>query len=348
MNLRRLLYTVGTLALTGGLLYWFLAKADLRQVAREASKASLGFLALAVVAELASVLLRAYRWRVMLRTVREGIPFAPLLRATVVGFAITGVVPGRVGEVARPYFLARWMGLPFTPLLASVVLERGMDLVALVLLWAGFLLFGRADVAEAGASLLPLFDGLTYGVLAAFAAGGAFLWWLIPHRDAFERRVESHPRLLKRKWLHKAVHLLLAFAQGLGTFRRKRDIASVLGLSLATWGVLALACWAILEALHIDLPWSAGVLLIVFVALGASIPTPGGVGGVHKLIQYALVTFYAVGGDRAVAAGILGHAAMFFPAILWGFLYLAAGKVHLGEIREEMREARSVHLVPDE
>jgi hypothetical protein len=59
----------------------------------------------------------------------------------------------------------------------------------------------------------------------------------------------------------------------------------------------------------------------------------------------ALVTFYAVGQDRAVAVGIVGHAVMFFPGILWGLLYLATGKVHLRELKEEMAVAKSASLV---
>jgi hypothetical protein len=55
---------------------------------------------------------------------------------------------------------------------------------------------------------------------------------------------------------------------------------------------------------------------------------------VHAAIQLALVKFYDVPEDMGVTAGILGHAVMFFPGILWGLLYLAFGRVRFTELRQ--------------
>ena len=117
-----------SLALTALLLYLFLWKADLRRVFREASEVHLGWLGLAVGFEVVSVYVRAMRWRLMLQTVRPKIPLSSLVEATVVSFTLSGVMPGRLGEVGRPFLLARRESLPFGSLLASVVLERGLDL----------------------------------------------------------------------------------------------------------------------------------------------------------------------------------------------------------------------------
>lgn len=337
--------TVFTLLLTGGLLYWFLGSADLSRVFKEAAGASPGFIGLAVAGEITSILLKAYRMRLMLRPIRERAPFGPLLKATVVSFAMTGVLPGRVGELAKPFFLARWLSLPFSPLLAAALLERGMDLVALVLLWVVFVFWGRSDVAPSGAAHFPLFDAFTGFVLAGFVLLGFALAWLAPRRKVFQRGIRYSGRMKRHPWLAKILSALLQFSEGLGMFRRKRDIAAVVGCSLATWGVLVVTTWAVVEAFHIHIPLSGGIVLLLLVSIGAGVPTPGGVGGVHKALYFGLVTFYAVGEDQAVAVGIVGHAAMFFPGILWGLLYLAAGKVHLRDLREEMQEAGSTSLV---
>jgi glycosyltransferase 2 family protein len=347
MRVRKALGTALTLLLTGVLLGWFLQKADLRRVLSDASEASVPYLALAVAGEVISILLKALRLGLMLRPLRPRISFGPLLKATVVSFTLSGILPGRVGEVAKPFLLSRWLSLPFTPLLATAILERGMDLVAMVLLWVGFIAWGRAHVAPSGAEYLPYMDWITYLVLAAFVAGAAFLWWLAPRRRVFERGIPTSDRMRAHPWLAKALVAVLQFSKGLGMFQRKRDILAVVGCSLATWGILVVTSWAVVAALHIHLPFTAGILILVFVNLGAGIPTPGGIGGVHKLFYFALVTFYAVGEDQAVAAGIVGHAAMFFPGILWGLLYLAAGKVHLRELKEEIAVAKSAELVDD-
>ena len=55
------------------------------------------------------------------------------------------------------------------------------------------------------------------------------------------------------------------------------------------------------------------------------------------------MTFYGVSEDTGVTAGILGHAVMFFPGILWGLGYFALGRVHFREIRTVARERESLN-----
>jgi len=330
---RWLTWTV-SLALTAGLLYLFLRKAHLAKVLEEAREASVPFILLALGLEVLSVFLRAYRWRYMMRAVKSGIPFAPVLKATVLSFTLSGFIPGRVGEVAKPYFLSRWQKLPFTPLLASAVLERGMDLIALVILWLGFILFGTAGVAPDADPYMEIFSKISYVFLGAALPVGLFLFWLVPRRRVLDRIARRSARLARSPLLLRAFRLVLRFAGGLGTFQRKRDILAVFLMSLAIWLLIGGSCWAIIQALALELPLGASILLLMFVSFGAAIPTPGGVGSVHAAIQLALVKFYEVPEDMGVTAGILGHAVMFFPGILWGLLYVAFGRVRFTELKQ--------------
>lgn len=334
MKRRTWITWIVSLILTGGLLYLFLRNADLAHVLKEAEDASVPYLLLALGLEIVSVFLRAWRWRFMLRPVKTDIPFAPVLKATVVSFTLTGFIPGRVGEVAKPYFLSRWQKLPFTPLLGSVVLERGMDLIALVLMWLGFIFFGTAGVSPDGQPYMEIFSKISYVFLGAALPAGVFLFWLAPRRRVLDRVARRSQRLARYPIVQKIFITILKFAGGLGTFRRKRDIATVLFMSLLIWLLIGGSCWAIIKALGLDLPTGASILLLMFVSFGAAVPTPGGVGSVHKAIQIALVTFYGVPEDMGVTAGILGHAVMFFPGILWGLLYLAFGRVRFTELRQ--------------
>lgn len=330
---RAVLWTL-SLLLTGVLLYLFLRRADLRSVLRHAAGASLPLLGFAILMEVVSVWIRALRWRIMLAGVRERLPLLSLLKATVVSFTLSGVVPGRLGEVGKPFLLARWHGLPFTQVLASTLLERGMDLMALAVLWLGYLLLPAEEFSAEAVSLLAFFTRVSWVLFALAVPAGLFLLWLLPRRKVLDRMARRSSRLARFPWLLKVVRTLLAFTGGLSTFQRKRTILTVTFLSVLIWVVIAGAAWAFLKALDLHLPPSAAVLLLMFVSFGAAIPTPGGVGGVHKAIQLCLTLFYGLSEDQAVAAGILGHAVMFFPGILWGLGYLVAGRVSLEELRE--------------
>ena len=109
-------------------------------------------------------------------------------------------------------------------------------------------------------------------------------------------------------------------------------IALLILVSVVAWGCIGFTCYAAPKAVRIGLPASSSLLILTLVCIGASLPTPGGVGGVHKAIHIALVVFYGLSEDNAVSAAILGHAVMFLPCVLWGGLYLVTGRIHFREV----------------
>ncbi len=241
--------------------------------------------------------------------------------------------------MVKPYLLARWEKLSFTASLASSLLERGMDLFALVLIWFVFVLSHPGEISPEAQGALEILNRVSYFLMGMAVPVGLFTWWLAPRHRILDRWASRSPRFRRYPIFLKILRVFFKFAAGLEGFRRKRTIVYVTLLSVAAWGAVVLAAWALLRALGLHLPWSAGVVLLMFITLGAAVPTPGGVGGVHKAISWCLVLFYAVDEDKAVTAGILGHAVMFFPAILWGIFYFLLGRVRLGEIRQAAQES---------
>jgi len=342
-GLRRVLVWGGSLALTALLLWLFLRGADLARVAQEAREANPGWLLAALGMELLSVPLRTYRWGLLLRpSAGRPVHFGSLLKAFVVSFSITGLVPGRFGEVAKPFLLARWEGLSFASVTGASILDRALDLFALILLWLTFVLFGEQGVAADAAGLLRAFDRVSYLALALLVPLGLFLWWLAPRRRVLDRWVKRHPRLQAYPFVRRVLGLLFQFASGLESFRHKRTILYLTALSVASWCLVAGAIWAIFRALGLDLPWGASVVALMAISAGAAVPTPGGVGGVHKVLALALAAFYAVDADTTVAAGLVVHALLFVPATLWGLGYFLLGRVHLQEVRQAAQEGRGL------
>ena len=89
-------------------------------------------IALAVGAFGVMYTLQAARWRVVART--PSVPLRTLGGMVVGGIAVNNVLPGRIGDVLR----ARWLGLrarlTFGRALATVVLDRAGDVIALTVL----------------------------------------------------------------------------------------------------------------------------------------------------------------------------------------------------------------------
>ena len=63
--------------------------------------------------------------------------FRNAFRTTIIGFTATFLLPARVGEVLRPYLLARQEGFTAPATFATVVIERLLDVTAVLLLFAG-------------------------------------------------------------------------------------------------------------------------------------------------------------------------------------------------------------------
>src|SRR5258708_28332979 len=144
MTIRTGLVTLLAIALFA----WFLSRANLSAVANEIAHARIGLIVWSVIIAAVMPIVRAIGWRYLLDPIGPT-RFGPVLRATILGFAALAILPARAGDVLRPYFVARSEGLNAASVFATVVMERALDLVAVLTLLASFVwLFG-------GRAILP-------------------------------------------------------------------------------------------------------------------------------------------------------------------------------------------------
>src|SRR4051812_25025245 len=92
--------------LTIGIVWLFARSLDVSLVWRHIRSAHPALLAGAVAATIATYLVRAWRWQVLLRPIGRA-RFASAFRVTVIGFTATFLLPGRPGEILRPLLIAR-------------------------------------------------------------------------------------------------------------------------------------------------------------------------------------------------------------------------------------------------
>ncbi|MEQ8821091.1 MAG: lysylphosphatidylglycerol synthase transmembrane domain-containing protein [Sumerlaeia bacterium] len=119
---------------------------------------------------------RVWRWQLLLAP-KQKVPFYPAYQSLMVGFGLNSVVPGRAGEAARPLALRRSAGVPFPAGLSTVFVERVLDSLTLLGLFAlaPLLLQFDSDFSKDydATMTLPL-RWLLLG-LGVLAAGGLFL-----------------------------------------------------------------------------------------------------------------------------------------------------------------------------
>ena len=276
---------------------------------------------------------RAWRWGDILAPLGR-VGHADLLSATVVGYAASLVVP-RSGELLRPWLISRRHPIRTSAGFATIIIERLVDLVTVLVLLALCLLVLPAPASQLeGASMELLKIG---AATAAIAAAGILAFLLALHSKA-EQMVGGLERLFARapRWLAEPLaQLLRTFSAGLVSLRAPYPHLAKIGLqSLAVWLLTALAFHLNHMAFAIDLPFHATFVLIAFLTVGEAIPTPGLVGGFHAFYLLALSGIYGIDATIAVAAGITAHALTNLPVLAAGCALLGREGLSLGRAIE--------------
>jgi uncharacterized protein (TIRG00374 family) len=318
--------------LTIGLFAWFVRDADPAGVWMHVRRARLDMLVLAGVCVAATYWSRTVRWQQLLTPVGPT-RFRTAFRATVIGFAALGVLPARAGDVLRPYLLARQEGLSASATMATVVMERVVDLLVVLMLMAVYV-YGFTDDATLPAHLRrPLEVSAAVGGIAAVSLM-CLLWVMASHPERIGRTVLLTSRFLPHHLADRLARLASTFSTGLAVVREPKTLALAVAWSFAVWIFGSAEAWAVTRAFAIDMPFAGSFLLQAFLVLGIAVPTPGGVGSFHEAYRWCVVTIFHAPNDRAVAAAIVLHALSFGPVILLGALFMAQDGLSVGRLKE--------------
>ena len=303
------------LLVTVALIALFLRQADLSAVWQELTHAHPGGVLLALLASVSTFIFRTFRWQYLLLPGGH-VPFAPALRATIIGFGANAMLPGRVGEVLRPYLLARKANLDPTATFATIVLERALDIITLLLLFAlsVALLDGRFAVSDGQMLRTVQFGGLM--AAGAALAGLALAFVFAGHAERVSVVAGRLTRRLPPRVGRVVLKVIAAFGQGFAVLRSPGALALAFVWSVAVWLSIALTTWAMARAFGLALPFPGTFTVLMFMAVGVSVPTPGAVGAFHESVRLALTSLYAADNDRAVAYAVALHALSFIPVSL--------------------------------
>jgi len=260
---------------------------------------------LAVPFLLTLFVLQGLRWRHLVEA-----PVLPRRRAFVVlmfvGVAITNVIPGRPGDVARGIWLSRLGRIPAARSLTSVGVDRAMDVATVFILLLLCLPFVNTPdwlvtLAIVGAALSVV------GIAVLLAA-----WWYAKKRSPMDPTGIDRG---DRSWWR---HLMSGIVRGLAVLSRPRDFAAAVTLSFAAWGFNAFGTWMIGEALGLNIGLSGALLVTSVIALGSAIPSSPGMIGTFQWLAVASLGVIGVARAEALAFSILLQAAWYIPTTLAG------------------------------
>lgn len=291
---------------------------DLAEVWRQIQKTQWGWtLASAALAPI-GLWIRAHRWGYLFP---PGSKPPALVPATMIGYMVNNILPLRAGEIVRVYVVARrWQG-GFWTALATLVVERVLDSLIMILV-LGTLIF-----------LIPVpatFRWAATILLALDMIALAALGLLVVAPAACERLL----RAATRPWPGLAERVLLVFQRfvdGLEGIRTPGHLLPLVVWTVIVWLAPVTVAWMMLRAMHLDLPWIAAWTVLAFVGVGISIPAaPGYVGVFHYAAVLALEIF-DVPRPAALSYALVYHASQILAITASGWVFLLREHLSLGE-----------------
>jgi glycosyltransferase 2 family protein len=294
-----ILLAVG-LPISGLLLFLAVRGAHLSRVAETLADANAPGVAAAVLALAAVYVLQAERWRVL---AARRLPLASHLGLVVAAVAVNNVLPGRLGDVLRSRWLAVDARLQGGRALATVVLDRGADLVTLVVMFLCVLPF----VTRVG-----WVDRLAVGGIAAAVLLGV-LW--ASARAYTSRRPHGRVPAPSRGRVRAVIRDTL---DGVSGGVDPGGIAVAVLLSVLVWAFWAAAAWLVARSLGISLGLTETLFITAAMNLGVAVPSSPGFVGAYQWLAVETLSLFEVGREEALAFSILMQAAWYLPTTVAG------------------------------
>lgn len=305
-----------TLAIAGGLFWYAYKDTDFNQMLREMKTANFNWILLSILLAISSHIIRAYRWQLLLKPLGFHINLFRAFLAVMVGYFANILVP-RMGEVTRCGILKRTDNVSIPSSFGTVVGERLIDLLCLVIIVVSTLIiefnvisdyffgFFENKLAILGRNLLIVY--FIVGILIVLLL--LFFIFLKPIKN----KIKSWPLYSKIRSFLKEV------GQGVASVSKVDDKLAFFISTILIWVLYYFMSYVVVfsleETSHLSL--LAGLSILTMGSLGISAPVQGGIGTYHILVASVLVT-YGISDEIGKLFAALMHSAQILMIIVVG------------------------------
>jgi uncharacterized protein (TIRG00374 family) len=292
------------------------------------------WLLIATVVFFVSVVVIAWRWQFLLRSVKR-IPLRELNSLVLIGYAGNNIYPFRSGEILRILLVQRRHRIAIAHTTMTVVIERvfdGLVMLTFIIVPLLFLDIVSPELQRMAAVGAPLFVAalLVFFVLAA--------------RPGLLRALV---RLISRPLPDRLSNRLRGIGEdiitGLAGLRTPADLAGTIICSYLTWAIGAVVYMQVGYALGHDFSYPLMLLVIGVVNLAGLIPASPGMLGVFEASVRLVLVAAGVPEIDAVTYALVVHAVIWLPATLAGLYLLLRQGLSVGAItRARQLESKAI------
>jgi len=281
-------------------------------------------------------LVRALRWKGLLSHIKA-IPMLNLLSITCIGFMANNILPARVGEILRPFLLYKKEAVKFSTSVATVIVERIFDMLALII-FAAVTIALLPDHFTPGHHSVALFSGqevndfresvilslkkwtevlAVVGVLTIVA-----LFLVVTKPDFFKKILAKLICFLSHTLRDKVFALYDSFVHGLKILENRTETFWILGYSLLIWIICGTEIYALGFSFHLQLPFLGACLVAICLALAIALPQAPGFIGVFHIAVLKSMDIFGIHTPAAQSYAIVLWLVGILPITVIGFLFL--------------------------
>ncbi len=284
-----------------------------------------------------SFIIRVFRWQLIINSTAYKLQFKHAYHALMTGFMLNCVLPGRVGEIARPVIIKNQGDIPFPTGLATIVAERVFDVTALITVFALLLSSVEIDpnlvVTFAGykisASILSdVFSGIIkLSIILVTGIAGinikpirGFIIRItlgLPSRIFF--LTDNYRKAIYHKIAVPVSEMIENFSGGFKMLNSPVKVITCILLSYAVWITQAASYYLMsLGCPGIGLSFLEISTVMVIICFAISLPSVPGFWGLWEAGGIFALAVFSIARGNAAGYTLINHVIQIVPVIIVG------------------------------
>lgn len=265
---------------------------------------------------LANYILRSLRWMFILKSIKI-LKVRTLLPTILASYSANNILPLRAGEIVRAVHGRKKTGIPAARLFSTVIVERIIDVLMLLVLLAVSVLLNPLILSKIdfGTSFAVICASLTIIIVCAVTAA--------VYKD---KLAEFVPGRLKP--------LFIQLTEGLKCISSAENLFYTVLVSSAIWFAENITVYLVYRGFNIGIDMMQSLLMLVVINLMITIPSTPGFIGIVESACVLVLSAYGMSGPEVLAAAVGLHLIQFVPVTILGLIILIKDGVNLSNVKD--------------
>lgn len=295
-------------------LYLAFHRVNLHQVLIAFTAVRVWYILLALVIYFIGLWVRSYRWKILVNPVKV-ISNNRLFPILIIGYMANNILPLRMGDIYRAYVLGKKENISKSASLATIVVERLFDGLAMLVFLVIGLLALQTLFTSWERTVLLFSSVILFGMLVVLLL---IIWF----RSLAELIIHWFTKWLPVGFSTKLQRWSSAFLDGLAVLKSGPVILSVLFYSLLSWLIEAMMYYFIAVSMVMNLPSYTAPIILAVSNLGMMIPSSPGAVGTFEFFCAKSATLFINNPAISLSYAILVHALWMIPLTILGLFYM--------------------------